>query len=334
MTSWVKFHAPVRILDAGGWTDTWFAGHGVVCHLCVGPGAQASARMVPTGRTDGAQVQLRVPDFDDCYTFSLASLPGRHSLLEATLRRWAPPGCSLEVVVSSGVPSGSSLGTSAAVVVALVGALQTLGGVPPAPATLAHAAHEVETVDLGRQCGVQDQVAAAFGGANLVHITPYPEFEVSPLNLDPATWEALARRVVTVYMGSHDSSAVHKMVIEDLAGDDGRLQPMRAAAARAAAALAAGDIAGYGEAMTANTTAQAALHPTLVNPVARRVIKVSAALGAAGWKVNGAGGAGGTVSVIGPDDPGRLIAELGEMEGVTLLTMQPSSAGAQIVDQG
>src|SRR5580704_5536254 len=85
VTSWVKFNAPVRILDAGGWTDTWFAGHGVVCHLCVGPGAQASARMVPTPRGDGAQVQLRVPDFDDCYSFSLASLPGRHSLLEATI---------------------------------------------------------------------------------------------------------------------------------------------------------------------------------------------------------------------------------------------------------
>jgi hypothetical protein len=68
--------------------------------------------------------------------------------------------------------------------------------------------------------------------------------------------------------------------------------------------------------------------------VAHRVISVSAALGAVGWKVNGAGGAGGTVSVIGPDDPGPLVAALGEIEGVTLLNMQPASEGAQIVDQG
>ena len=26
----VSVHAPVRIIDFGGWTDTWFAGHGKV----------------------------------------------------------------------------------------------------------------------------------------------------------------------------------------------------------------------------------------------------------------------------------------------------------------
>ena len=29
--------APIRIADIGGWTDTWFAGHGVVCNIAVSP---------------------------------------------------------------------------------------------------------------------------------------------------------------------------------------------------------------------------------------------------------------------------------------------------------
>jgi D-glycero-alpha-D-manno-heptose-7-phosphate kinase len=333
VTSWVRAQAPVRILDAGGWTDTWFAERGAVCHLCVGPGAEAYAGLMATSGGDEHQVHLRVPDFHEEYAFCFDRPPGRHPLLEAALQRWAPPGCSLEVTVSSGVPPGSSLGTSAAVLVALVAALQSLAGVRPAPAALARAAHDVETVDLGRQSGVQDQVAAAFGGANRVAVQ-YPRFEVDPLRLSPTTWEALSRRVVTVYLGSHDSSAVHGTVIGGLGHADGRLQPLRDAAARAAAALAEGDLGTYGEAMAANTAAQAALHPSLVNPDAQRVIDVAAGLGAAGWKVNGAGGAGGTVSVIGPDDPGELLAALGGIEGLTVLHLCPASQGARIVDEG
>ena len=324
----------MRILDAGGWTDTWFAGHGAVCHLCVGPGAEAYARMMPTTGGDATEVHLRVPDYQEDYAFSVDRPPGRHTILEASLRRWAPPGCSLDVTVSSGVPAGSSLGTSAAVIVALVGALRAVAGIPPEPAVLARAAHDVETVDLGRHSGVQDQVAAAFGGANLVHVVPYPQFDVDSLHLAPATWEALSRRVVTVYLGAHDSSAVHNTVIRDLGQADGRLQNLRAAAARAADALADGDLDAYGEAMAANTSAQAALHPSLVSPAAQRAIEVSARLGAVGWKVNGAGGLGGTVSVIGPDDPSELRAVLGKVEGLTVLHLRPAPQGARIVDQG
>ncbi len=35
---------PVRAADAGGWTDTWFAGHGVVCSVALGPAVTAAWR--------------------------------------------------------------------------------------------------------------------------------------------------------------------------------------------------------------------------------------------------------------------------------------------------
>jgi D-glycero-alpha-D-manno-heptose-7-phosphate kinase len=332
----------VRALDAGGWSDTWFARHGVVCHLCVGPGAEVFARLTPRGgpagraaEPSGAEVELHVPDFDDRYSFSVSSPPGRHPLLEAALRRWAPVGCSLEVAVSSAVPAGSSLGTSAAVVVALITALQVLGGERAKPGALAHAAHDVETVDLARQSGVQDQIAAAFGGANLVHIAPYPQFDVCQLQLRPATRQALAERLVTVYMGTHDSSVVHNTVIDYLAGEGARLmEPLRAAARQAADALVAGDLDAYGDAATASTEAQSALHPTLISPLARRVIAVAARHGAAGWKVNGAGGPGGTISFIGPDDPAPLVKALEALAGLRVLPLKPVVEGAHIVDQG
>ncbi len=141
--------------------------------------------------------------------------------------------------MSSPVPPGSGLGTSASVVVALISALQDLGGRTPLPDHVAQCAHEVETVDLELQSGVQDQVAAAFGGANFVNISPYPSFEVHALEVKPGTWADLGRRVLTMYLGErHDSSAIHTSVIERLAG------PAHRAGAGQAAGAADGDANG------------------------------------------------------------------------------------------
>ncbi|MGA3219200.1 MAG: GHMP kinase [Acidimicrobiales bacterium] len=341
MVDWVRVQAPVRVLDAGGWTDTWFARTGKVCHVAAGPGAEVFARCYP-GRSAAAgatTVQLRVPDFAEEYGFSTDAPPGRHPLLEATLCHWAPKDSHLEVRLASDVPPGSSLGTSATVVVALLAALHALSGNDDDRTALARAAHEIETVDLCLQSGVQDQAAAAFGGVNVVDIAPYPTFTVRQLGISPETWEALGRRVVTVYLGArHVSSAMHETVIKRLAGDElyaeRLLAPLRAAAENAATALVAGDIAAYGEAMITNTHAQAGLHPALVSEPAQEVIELARRHGAVGWKVNGAGGDGGTVSLIGPDDPGPLLRALQELAAVTVLALQPSAAGARVIDQG
>lgn len=238
--------------------------------------------------------------------------------------------------MASSVPPGSGLGTSASVTVALIAALHTLAGGRLDPAALARAAHQNETVDLGLQSGVQDQIAAAYGGCNLVTIDPYPEVDVRALNLASATWDELAGRIVTVYLGApHRSNAVHELVIAHLARSNGAplLARLRAAARQAADALIAGDVDRYGEAMIANTEAQAALHPALVNPLAWEVTERAERCGALGWKVNGAGGEGGTVTIVGPDDPGELVAALGSIGGVTMVPLRPAREGARIVDQ-
>ena len=336
----VRATAPVRVFDAGGWTDTWFAGSGFVCHLAVGPGAEVVASLAGEGPPAKRHVWLRVPAFGDDYDFPLEQPPGRHPLLEAALRRFAPARVSLEVNVESSVPAGSSLGTSASVGVALVAALRALDGSPTSPAELARAAHDLETKDLGRQSGVQDHVAAAFGGASLVRVSPYPHFEVEPLLLAPATEQALGKRVVTAYLGAfHDSSAVHETVIAHLEGDSAAaerlLQPMREAAKRAARALVAGDLGSYGRAMVANTEAQAGLHPSLVNPLAREVIAAGAGAGALGWKVNGAGGPGGTVTLLAPEGAeAKMVEQVEAVAGVQVLDLRPSTAGATVVVTG
>lgn len=290
--------APVRIADLGGWTDTWFSGHGLVCNVAVQPGVT-----VDVASSAGAGVLIDAVDFGDRY--ELATGRGRHPLLEAAVDEvGCPPGRCLTIRVRSAVPPGASTGTSAAVTVALVAALQALQpGPAPAPGEIAAAAHRVESERVGRQTGIQDQLCSAFGGVNLISMRRYPEGDVRPVTMRPDVAADLDAALVLVLLGrTHRSSEVHERVIAELeAGGPGasaRLQPLRDAAAAGHAALVAGDLDGYGRALVANTDGQAALHPDLVGPDARRAIDAARRHGVRGWKVNGAGGAGGSVTLL------------------------------------
>ena len=84
---------------------------------------------------------------------------------------------------------------------------------------------------------------------------------------------------------------------------------MRDAAVAARDAVVARDLRAFGEAMIANTEAQRLLHPDLVGADARRVIEIAGAAGAIGWKVNGAGGDGGSLTVLSADDEVRAALE-------------------------
>ena len=60
----------------------------------------------------------------------------------------------------------------------------------------------------------------------------------------------------------------------------------------------AGDFASLGRAMIENTEAQTRLHPALVGAEAQQLIELAQAHGALGWKVNGAGGDGGSLTLL------------------------------------
>jgi galactokinase/mevalonate kinase-like predicted kinase len=86
--------------------------------------------------------------------------------------------------------------------------------------------------------------------------------------------------------------------LTDAGGNDPRLEALRQCAYAGADALRAGDLQAYGAILTRNTEAQAALHPSLVNDEARAIISAVAGADSLGVKVNGAGGAGGSLTVL------------------------------------
>lgn len=328
--------APVRICDAGGWTDTWFARHGLVCSIAVSPRVHVAVRAWETAKPS---IEIHAVNYGLRYTYD-ASTPAarRIPLIDGTLTLLPPPpgtGCAIEV--SSEGPAGASTGTSAALTVALAGALSCLRGSVLEPHEAATLAHRVETGPLGRQSGVQDHIAAAYGGINLITIDEYPHARVERLPLSPATVDALGSRLLLLYLGrAHESSAVHEAVIAGLSGegaDAPALADLREAAAAAADALRAGDLEAYGRALQANTEAQRRLHAALVGDQAQRLIRLAAAHGASGWKVNGAGGDGGSLSVLcGPDPHARRALEqtLAKEPGVQIIPIAIDFDGLRV----
>ena len=86
--------------------------------------------------------------------------------------------------------------------------------------------------------------------------------------------------------------------LEDAGPDCKQLEDLRKTAASSRDSLYAGDFAALGAAMIENTEAQARLHPAIVSADAARVIEIAKAHGALGWKVNGAGGEGGSLTIL------------------------------------
>jgi D-glycero-alpha-D-manno-heptose-7-phosphate kinase len=171
------------------------------------------------------------------------------------------------------------------------------------PHEVALTAQSIETDMLKQQCGIQDQLCSAYGGINYIEMFRYPHASVSQINVPNSIWWELERRLALIYLGkSHSSSQVHEKVIRELenAGPDcPKIEDLRQTAGKSRDAVYAGDFAALGRAMTENTEAQGRLHPDLISREAWQISEIAKQHGALGWKVNGAGGDGGSITLLG-----------------------------------
>ncbi len=299
--------APIRICDNGGWTDTWFAEYGKIFNIGVYPYAEVQIAVHDADQVEN-HIVINAENYGERYVVDPelhSSQHGwnRHPLLEAAIEYMqVPANLGLEVTIYSDAPAGASTGTSAAVTVALIGALDSLTPGRMTPHEIALAAQKVETELLGQQCGIQDQLCSAFGGLNYIDMIQYPHASMSQIQVPNSIWWELERRLVLIYLGkSHHSHQTHEMVIrsmENAGPENEHLRKLRTTAPRSRDAVYAGDFQMLGQAMIDNNEAQRRLHPALVNADADRIIEIAREHRALGWKVNGAGGDGGSLTLL------------------------------------
>lgn len=326
----IRARAPVRFCDLGGWTDTRIVPSGAVLnftaalytHVTLQVGAFAGITIESFDTDEQAQIRdIRQIEYNSVLDLFKAAI--KRSGIKRGVR----------ILVRSDAPPGSGLGSSAALGVATMAALADYLRWHLLPYEVARESQALETEELGLECGVQDQLASAFGGVNFMEVT-YPHARVSPVPVDMGTLCELEDRFVLVYTGkSHFSSEMHQKVIAEYeAGHNVQVfQKLVECAQRGKEALLSSDLDAFAETMNDNWTAQKALHPDITTPDIEALYEKSTAAGAIGFKANGAGG-GGTVTILAQRNRDHLVRRAVEDLGMTVLPSKIDFSGLRVWD--
>jgi len=304
--------APLRINDIGGWTDTWFSEEGHVLNMAVSPCVEVGISVFDNREGTSNRVKVHAVDYGEIFHINPEKPDyAIHPLIQGAVSSLpVPEEQKLDINIRSFLPAGSAVGTSASVCVALLGALDALFSRRHSAGAIAALAHQVETDKLHQQSGIQDQICAAYGGVCDIRMLTYPEARVSRLSLSKKIREDLNRQLCLIYLGSaHRSSDIHERVIDFLKKGGPQvelLRELRILAEEGKNSLKSENLAHFGRVMVKNNELQRALHPDLISEEADAVIKIAEKYGALGWKVNGAGGQGGSMTVLSsPDSSSR-----------------------------
>lgn len=322
--------APVRLDLAGGWTDVPpFSARegGTVVTAAIRLFARAEVRLGGSGfRLVSEDLQDRLEVADSAGLVR----DGRLDLLKAGLRMLPVGGCTL--TTRSDAPSGSGLGSSGALDVALVAALSAARGETRDPVEIAETACHLEAVEASIPGGRQDQFASSHGGFLRLEFLD-PSFEVQRLKLEPELSSELARRVVLCYTGaSRFSGTTIERVMRAYEQGDANvvtsLHGLREVAVDMVDALTAADFARIGRLLSENWRHQQALDTRMCTPEMARLEQAMRAAGSLGGKAAGAG-AGGCMFFLAPDNPAAMM-EAGRQSGARLLPVAWAMRGVYL----
>jgi D-glycero-alpha-D-manno-heptose-7-phosphate kinase len=287
--------APLRVSFAGGGTDVPpFPEQEGGLVLSATINRYAYGALAP--RADN-QIGLESVDFGLSLSYEADEeivFDGRLDLAKAAIRKLGRGGYDL--FLHSNAPPGSGLGSSSAVMVALIGLLKEYHAQPLTDYDVAQMAFDLERKDLGIQGGLQDQYAATFGGFNLI------EFEsnrviVNPLRISADMVHELEHNMLLCYTGKTRSSdhIIEHQTKRWTGGDEHALAGLRAGKDLAVAmknALLQRRPNDFGDLLGVSWEQKKKLSSKITNPFIDSAYEQAMKQGALGGKVTGAGGGG------------------------------------------
>jgi D-glycero-alpha-D-manno-heptose-7-phosphate kinase len=331
----VRARVPLRLGLAGGGTDLSpycdeFGG--AVLNATIDRYAYAFIEPSPDGR-----LHFIAPDIRADESFPAAA----EAFADATLRLHAAvtrrmcgefaggrvPAVRITSFVDA--PPGSGLGSSSALVVALVEAFTALLGLPLGPYDVAHLAWQIERLDLGLAGGKQDQYAATFGGINFIEFFAADRVIVNPLRVAPAIRNELETAMVICFSGISRRS--EQIIVEQqrgMQGPDGGnlddLHRLKADALEMKLALLRGEIGRMAEVLGRSWQAKKRTAGGVSTGRIDELFARAQEAGATAGKVSGAGGGGFMMFMVPPSRRFavlRALAEAGaEASGVHFTT--------------
>ena len=227
---------------------------------------------------------------------------------------------SIRVTTYSDAPAGSGLGTSSAVVVAILKAYIELLKLPLGEYDVAHLAYEIERKDLDLAGGKQDQYATTFGGFNFIEFYKDDRVIVNPLRIRQWMKDELEESLVLYFTGkSRESANIIKEQIKNTSENKQNnlegMHQLKEAAYRMKEALLKGDINGIALELKNGWEAKKRTSNVISNPMIDEIYQVAINNGAKAGKISGAGGGGFMMFIVDPLRKIDIINALSKYEG-------------------
>lgn len=309
----VRARVPLRLGLAGGGTDLSpycddFGG--AVLNTTIDRYAYAFIE-----RSSDDKVHFVAPDVETDEAFELDevtdALLGRASLklhagvLVGLCRRYGVQVEPWRITSFVDAPPGSGLGSSSALVVALVEAFAALLHLPLGPYDVAHLAYEIERVDLGLQGGKQDQYAGTFGGTNFIEFLAEDRVIVNPLRISGRISNEVETSLVIAFTGvsraSADIIAQQRTGLIQVTDETMRnMHQLKQDAHDMKDALLRGDVGHMADILNRSWEAKKNTAKGISNPLIETLYAQAMADGAIGGKVSGAGGGGFMMFIVPP----------------------------------
>jgi D-glycero-alpha-D-manno-heptose-7-phosphate kinase len=230
-------------------------------------------------------------------------------------------GRPLAVSVSSVVeaPPGSGLGSSSALVVALVKAFSEYLNLPLGEYEVGRLAYEIERIDLGLMGGRQDQYASAFGGCNFIEFLPDDRVIVNPLRVREAHRLELDSSLVICHTGRSRVSAniINQQTTGIRSRDPASLAAMhqiKSDAIEMKLWLLRGDVGKMAEVMKRSWEAKKRTASEVSTSEIDVIYETALKNGAQAGKISGAGGGGFLMLLTEPESRFRLTRALRDIE--------------------
>ena len=216
-------------------------------------------------------------------------------------------------------PPGSGLGSSSALVVALVSAIAEYHKIPLGEYDIAEYAVEIERNICNMPGGKQDQFAAAFGGFNFTEFLQDGRTIVNPLRLNYKTQNMMELSTVLYYVGKpREDSRVIENTAKGLVDDEVVLNAthkIKEACIEYKRSLLTGDMKRISELMETYWRSKLETNPHVASPEILDAYDYALQNGATGAKISGAGGGGHMVLFTEFERRHELITALKEKEG-------------------
>lgn len=323
---------PYRISFFGGGSDyhTWYQKHGgcvlstTINHYCY-----LTARWLPPFHQEKSRVVWsKIESVKD-------NLDIEHNSVRACLQ-YLGIEQGIEVHHTGDLPARSGLGSSSSFTVGMLNALSVLQGKSFNKAGLALESVHVEREILKENVGIQDQIAAAYGGFNRTKIHENGEFMVSPIVLPFERLEELQNHCLLFFTGvSRTASDIAAEQVANSLSKELELHRMAEMVDEAVGILKYNiDISEFGnllhESWMIKRTLAKNIAPQFVDDLYERGRKA----GAIGGKLLGAGGGGFMLFFAKPQDHDKIRLELRDMmwvpfkfenEGSKIIFNQPNS---------